>query len=405
MNKSKEGITAYIFYDNYHPKENGKCAVKICVTHQRKRIYIPSGIDLTNEEWARLSNTKSTELRKKREGIDSLFNRIWTKLEEQISNESINIDLLKKNSFAITSINQLFDEKITELEKEDRIGSKDYYMSARNIIARYYQRHVQVNEITPEWLYDFEKKLQSNQLSRTTIAMYLRALRHIISRAIDKGLLNKNKYPFGKGLYEIKEGEGRKMALTIEQIGSIAKYESSSPLYSYKHRDLWLFSYMCNGINIIDLIQLRKGDIKNGEICFIRQKIKLTAKRERFIKAAITEPMQKIIDKWGCKNNTTPYIFPFLNGSESNKEVKRKAQYLTKAINVRMANITKELNLPHISTYTARHSFATVLKRSGTNIAYISESLGHSNLSTTEAYLDSFETEERRKNANLLTLF
>ena len=58
-----------------------------------------------------------------------------------------------------------------------------------------------------------------------------------------------------------------------------------------------------------------------------------------------------------------------------------------------------------ISTYTARHSFASVLKRSGANIAYISESLGHSDLKTTENYLASFEKEERIKNAKLLTNF
>ena len=70
-----------------------------------------------------------------------------------------------------------------------------------------------------------------------------------------------------------------------------------------------------------------------------------------------------------------------------------------------MAMIGKALGIDHISTYTARHSFATVLKRSGANIAYISESLGHQDLKTTENYLASFEREEREKNADLLTKF
>ena len=61
--------------------------------------------------------------------------------------------------------------------------------------------------------------------------------------------------------------------------------------------------------------------------------------------------------------------------------------------------------MPPVTTYSARHSFATVLKRSGTNISYISESLGHSNLAITENYLASFERDERMKNAQLLTKF
>ena len=45
-------------------------------------------------------------------------------------------------------------------------------------------------------------------------------------------------------------------------------------------------------------------------------------------------------------------------------------------------------------TYVARHSFATVLKRSGVNVAIISEALGHTSLSTTQFYLDSFDNEQ-----------
>ena len=84
---------------------------------------------------------------------------------------------------------------------------------------------------------------------------------------------------------------------------------------------------------------------------------------------------------------------------------KLKTLYLTRAINKRMHAIGEALGIGNITTYTARHSFATVLKRAGANIAYISESLGHQDLKTTENYLSSFEREERVKNAELLTKF
>jgi hypothetical protein len=115
--------------------------------------------------------------------------------------------------------------------------------------------------------------------------------------------------------------------------------------------------------------------------------------------------MQRIIDSWGNPPTPDSYIFPVLVGNESALVQKRKTQYLTRAINKRMAAVGEKLGIGHISTYTARHSFATVLKRSGANIAYISESLGHSDLKTTENYLASFEREEREKNAKLLTEF
>lgn len=70
-----------------------------------------------------------------------------------------------------------------------------------------------------------------------------------------------------------------------------------------------------------------------------------------------------------------------------------------------MKMVGNELKIGPVTSYTARHSYATVLKRSGSNIAYISESLGHSSIKITESYLPSFEKEERMKNASLLTNF
>lgn len=115
--------------------------------------------------------------------------------------------------------------------------------------------------------------------------------------------------------------------------------------------------------------------------------------------------MQTIIDRWGNTPNPDNLIFPILDGNEDVFQRKAKTVAAAGAINVRMRTIGKALGIGNISTYTARHSFATVLKRAGANIAYISESLGHQDLKTTENYLASFEKEERQKNAELLTKF
>lgn len=67
-----------------------------------------------------------------------------------------------------------------------------------------------------------------------------------------------------------------------------------------------------------------------------------------------------------------------------------------------MAQISEQLGIPHVSTNVARHSFATMLKNKGVNIAYISEALGHSDIKTTEIYLSSFDHESRKRMADLL---
>jgi integrase len=120
----------------------------------------------------------------------------------------------------------------------------------------------------------------------------------------------------------------------------------------------------------------------------------------------ITPEMYAIIEKWGTKpQNQNNYIFPYLKGDETPMGKKLAIQYLTKLCNKRLRKIGKTVGIDGVSTYTARHSYATVLKRSGANIAYISESLGHNDLKTTENYLASFEKEERIKNAGFLTNF
>ena len=99
------------------------------------------------------------------------------------------------------------------------------------------------------------------------------------------------------------------------------------------------------------------------------------------------------------------YIFPYLKTNDNLIHQKAVIKDVIRRVNKRMKTIGIALGIEGISTYTARHSFASVLKRSGANIAYISESLGHSDLRTTENYLASLEREERIKNAALLTNF
>ena len=192
------------------------------------------------------------------------------------------------------------------------------------------------------------------------------------------------------------------MALLPDQIKKIFEYDDGLET-SQKYRDYFLFLYLCNGINVADFIRLKYSDIINDEIYFKRQKPMNTVRNLRDIRVIITEPMRQIIRRWGNPYHPNNYIFPHLDGTETPLQQKRKTQYLTRLINRRMAYIAIQLGIPHISTYTARHSFATILKNKGINISYISEALGHSDIKTTENYLASFDRTEREKMATILT--
>ena len=98
----------------------------------------------------------------------------------------------------------------------------------------------------------------------------MRALRGIFNRAKADGIIKEMHYPFGQGRYAIQEGSA-KMALSIKQIGAIAKYDDGKDS-TLRYRDYWLFLYLCNGLNVADFVQLRYRDIQNGELSYVRQK-------------------------------------------------------------------------------------------------------------------------------------
>lgn len=406
MQYSKDGITVAVVLDKYKPKRNGLYPVRIRVTYRRQRQYYPTGKDLTLEQWERIPLTRNRDLKTIRESIANSFDIVRQNVDELASIAEFSFEALntRLKSGATDTINTAFRAKIADLNEQNRVGNAIVYNNVLKGLERFAGDKIRFDVVTVEWVKKYERFLLSEDKTTSTIGIHLRTLRTILNEARRSGIIKESQYPFGRGRYEIQAGEGRKLALTLDQIGKIARYEDGSDATA-KYRDYWMFLYLCNGINMADFVKLKYGDIVNGELCFVRQKTERTTRTRKEIHVIVSEPMQKIIDRRGNVPEPDNYIFPVLTGNETALEQKRKTQYLTRAINKRMTMIGKALGIDHISTYTARHSFATVLKRSGANIAYISESLGHQDLKTTENYLASFEREEREKNAELLTKF
>lgn len=403
---AKDGITVAVMLDTSHPKLNGLYPVRIRVTYRRVRKYYPTGKDMTAEDWAALPTTKRRDLSAVRKDLENSYNLIRAAVEGlantgDFSLEALNIRLKLAPS---ACLNVMFEARIDQLKSAGRWGTFRIWDSTLHSLERFAGKRIQLGAISPDWLKRYAAFMAQEGSGQTTIGMRLQTLRVIINQAKAAGLVKESQYPFGRGRYEIQKGEGRKMALTMEQIGQIARYDDGNEITA-RCRDYWLFIYLCNGINVADFVRLRYRDIVNGEICFVRQKTEHTTKVRKEIRAIVTEPMQRIIDRWGNPPHPDAFIFPILDGSEDAAAKFRKRHKFIVYINRRLRYIGQQLGIGNISTYTARHSFATVLKRSGANIAYISESLGHSDLKTTENYLASFEREERQKNAELLIKF
>jgi integrase/recombinase XerD len=401
---SKDGIIVTSMLDTRTPNAQGEYPVKIRVNYKRVRSYYPTGKNLTREDWDNLSTSKSTASKTIKASIENSFNLVRLNVESLAERGDFLFDTLNTRLGKATgdTVNNALRAKISALEYEGRIGTMQIYEQTLRITEEFAGTNISFSSITVQWLRKCEQFWLQTK-NQTTTGMHFRNIRTIINEARRAGIFKEAQYPFGKDRFEIKTGEAHKKSLTIKQIKSIFDY-SDGNITTDKYRDLWLFIYLCNGINVADMIRLKYTNIVDGEISFVRQKTERTAKSRKEIRVIITPELQAIIDRWGIQNKFG-FIFPYLNGKETPLERKTINKELTKRINKRMKLIGEALSIGKITTYTARHSFATVLKRGGANIAYISESLGHSDLKTTEAYLASFERGDREKNANLLTQF
>ena len=400
--------TTAIFIDKYHPKQDGTCSISIRVTHDRKKRYYPTPISLTETDFQKTQGRKPRDPFKQialslqayenraAEIIGNLPIFTWEGFERQYL----------RNKGAKDSIHFAFAEYITVLRESDRIGTAVSYECAQSSIGKF-KPDLRFAEVTPDLLKRYEKWMLANEKSITTVGIYLRSLRTLFNNAIADGLISMDLYPFGKKKYEIPTGKNIKKALTLSDIEMIYNYEAMPGSSEEMARDYWLFMYLCNGINVKDLCLLTFDNIKGDFIEFERAKTVRTKRIVEPIRIVITEDAKRIISKWGTKNAIGKnYIFPVLKMGLAAERERQLIQQLTKLINKYMKKIASEIGvLNDVTTYAARHSFATILQRSGASTEFISEALGHGNIKTTQSYLAGFEDSSKKDAIKALTAF
>ncbi|MDP1817359.1 MAG: tyrosine-type recombinase/integrase [Leadbetterella sp.] len=325
-----------------------------------------------------------------------------------------------------TGLFSYLDDYVDILKKEDRIGSANAYRSAANSIKRFLlempkSKRIELNLpifkvnnpieipfdiVTDTFLQDYEnwmlhsgKKSKSKEGSNspatlTSVGINLRQLRSIFNLAKQNGITSN--YPFGKGLYQIPAANNTKKALPKSDIQKILAYQANSKTLEQRSQDLWVFSYLGNGMNLTDICLLKKEDFdeRNKTITFVRSKTKRTSKKkQKSIIIYLEDQQLEILNRW--KAISGPFLFEFLKTDMDATRIKSIVSQIIQVTNKHMREIGKKLGINNdITTYTARHSFATILLRSEAPIAFISKSLGHSNIQTTESYLGSFEEEK-----------
>ncbi len=401
-------VNVSFFLDASRPNAEGKCLIKLNIYAKPDKKRYGTGQHVTPEEWEKLNsknlkNKDLQEIRKELKSAETKANKIIEKINpfSFIIFEEMFFNNVSRSH--TKNLKSWFEKYIKELKDNGQIGTGNAYTTTMNSINGF-KKGLNLQDITPLFLKSYEKQLLDEKKSVNTISMYMRQLRAILNQAITAGALPAEMYPFRK--YEIPSGRNVKKALSENDIKKLFNHKPEMA-DEEKALDFWIFSYLCNGMNFADIIELKPEDIKGNLLQFVRQKTKRTKKKDlRPIKVGLTPRAFEIIEKWKSTDEKNPYLFPILEPDLSPVTVKHRCKRFIKWVNKRMENVQSALEIDQkLGTYVARHSFSTMLKRKGISSDFIKESLGHSSLVTTENYLDSFTDDVKLEYANLLTDF
>nr|WP_294894740.1 site-specific integrase [uncultured Pedobacter sp.] len=392
------GTTTAIIHDKRIKRKDDKFAVKLRITHQREQKYFPLNVYLLPEEWEKTQSEKAKGDYKKHK---LYFNKIEKKAIDiidhlpQFSFQAFEKAFNQKTD-KVKDVFYYFEAYLVSLKKENRSGTESSYRCALNSVKSFNdsknRKNLPFSEITPEWLQSYENWMVKSGRSITSVGIYLRSLRTILNQAIEDGITTKEFYPFGKRKYVIPAGNNIKKALTIADVQKVVEYVPTT-VAEEKAKDFWVLSYLCNGANMKDLALLKGTDVDDKRIVFVRAKTARTTKQNlKPIVVMMLPEIKAIIKKWGINKDNNGFLFGILELEDNSETQLKKVRHFIKTNNKYMKRIGVTLGFDlKLTSYSARHSFATVLKRSGAPIEFISESLGHKDLRTTESYLDSFE--------------
>jgi integrase len=403
--KNKKGKKA----QSLASKEPEIYPVKLRVTFNRKQKYYTTELSMSiaNFDVVTGKNPKGKfkDWKLELDGLEQKANAIIEDLTV------FDFDIFKKKLVSKQMVRgdvyAYYDQMIEEYRIKGKPGTASNYSSSKKSLQEF-KKTLLFYEVTVDFLERYESFMLKQKKSISTVGIYLRPLRSVINHAIANEVLSKGfNYPFGstaKRKYSIPTSKNIKKALSKSELELIFKLKPELNSPTDKALDFWKFSFLANGMNMKDVANLRYKDINRDKLKFVRAKTKDTNHSVTPISIGLTVPLKEIIAKWGNSDKTpTNYIFPILTEDITADKEKALIHQFIKTTNKYMKRVAESLNINvPCTTYYARHSFSTTVKRLGYNTSVISEMLGHSSETTTKAYLDSMEDDIQMEIANAI---
>lgn len=425
--------TVDLWLDTRRANVEGKYPVKLRVTYRRKpqrysmKPFLRVSHFYTVKEFkaimsgrgsANLNISKSDLLNIHDEllAVRTRARSIAEDLGNNFTHSSFKEILFSNRSQESTLLYDVVINKIEDLRK-DQINTKEHYRLMFNKISSYEKRslpekarpkikwkdysldgelELEMSNITVEYLNNFEKFCLEEELSKATIGIYLRCLRHLYNLCMNRGLLESSTYPFGKSKYEIPTSyRQNKNILSKGQIEKLCKLKVVPRSSEEFARDFWMLSFYCYGANIKDILLFEKESL-TSDGNFIKFKRSKTSSRKNDpdpITIYLLPETKAIIKKY--ESETGKYLFPFITTGTNTLQQKNIVDSIVKKVNKGMKALCISLEFEKTTSYMARYSFANLAKKKAVPYKFIQEAMGHSKGSgITDVYLDSYDNEE-----------
>lgn len=374
---------------------NGEHPLMIRVCKDGKKKYQSLGISVNPAHWDFKKNKPKSNCPNK-EYINKIiadksneFAEQIVKLKSERKEFTVN-SLIDNTSKKVKpkTVGDVFLEQLQRLTDENRRG---YMLSTKQVYNSLidFNKHLNIyfSDINVTWLRRYETYLRKKGIAENTIGIRFRTLRAIYNLAIKESIIKADHYPFKNYKVSKLHQETAKRAITKEDVNRILDYQSTNK-YLKLPIDLFAFTYYVGGINFVDIAYLTKENLMDGRLIYTRRKT------GKLIKIPLQPQAIELIEKYSDKES--PYLFPIL--STYHKTEQQRANRVHKVItkvNQRLKEVGKALDIPiALTTYVARHSQATVMKKAGVSTSIIRELMGHSSERVTQIYLDSFDNEQ-----------
>ncbi|MGM9760821.1 MAG: tyrosine-type recombinase/integrase [Parabacteroides sp.] len=270
---------------------------------------------------------------------------------------------------------------VGQKREEGHLSLATKYQCSLNSFSRFLgHRLLPFKELDASLILRYETFLQKRGLCPNTTSFYMRNLRAIYNQAVEQGL-TEQRYPFARAYTGIAKTVKR--AITVEEIQRIKSFELPPDSADDYSRDIFLFSFYTCGMSLIDVAHLKKSDIHDGYLLYSRQKTK------QQVLIRWEKCMQQVVDKY--KRDDSPYLLPLITGpgQDEAKQYRNRIHL----INRHLKRLGEQIGLSSkLTTYVARHSWASIAKSQNVPVSAISAAMGHTNEKTTSIYLKSFGT-------------